>query len=163
MKSATVGQFHELFGKLLIGVDPKEIDFYQIQKFIDKPEDASSLFVSFVNKAKKLPLKNLVIGNRYDNSKNKKYERTVLEKGDFLIFHFRDHTMAAHRPSLKGKNVDLNFNRWAGMLDDKEITDLVELEEILQACSLYASLIGCRAKLQRENAIENGLIYVEMV
>ncbi len=161
MKSATTGQFHELFAKLLTGVDPKEIDFYQIQKLIKNPEDAASLFASFVNKAMRLPLENLVIGQRGGNNKN--YESAILQKGDFLIFHFQDHTMAAHRPSLREKNLDLNFSRGVGMLDDKELTNLIEVNEIRQICSFYACLIGCRAELQREEMMEKGLIYVEFV
>ena len=159
-KSATEGQFHELFAKLLTGVDYKKIDFFEIQKFIKDPEKTPLLFTHFVNQFAQLWFTNFVIST--NRGSYTEVIPTKLQKGDSLVFYYKEGTVAVHRDPLQRSRI--YFQNAPKSFDDKTLVDLSTLEEILGACSLVAASINCKALWYRQEAMEKvNLIYVRFI
>ncbi len=157
-KSATEGQFRELFAKLLTGVDYKKIDFWEIQKLIKSPELTASMFTNFVNNTMQLAFQNLVIST--GRGGDEKVQTTPLQKGDSLVFYYKDGTVSVYRESLDMR-YSVYFKR--ANIDNKQLTNLTTLEEILGACSMLAQSMNCKAVWHRKDMIEKDMIFVKLV
>jgi hypothetical protein len=142
MKSATLGQFHELISKLLTGTNHNSINFDAIQSLLASPQLAALRFAEFVNSSYWVSNITLVVGER---GEKRTYVPTRLQKQDVLRFSTRDRTMAVDRKLLK-QNQQVLFIYGGGMSDDKIETSLDTKEEVLKASFFLANFHGLSVK-----------------